>query len=394
MDNREYYCSQKFRFIKIDLESNTMYTCDAAKSHNIDLQWLEKNPGQLFNNEININERRMMLQNRRNSSCEQNCWPAEDRGTLSPRLLRNGNVKTHTEIYTQPEILDLTINGNCNLTCSYCCKEYSSAWRQDIINNGNYKITQADSRYQAETKDYVLNKLSQSTIKRSKHYQLLLNEIRLMSPGLKTLYVTGGEPLLDNQLIDILIDLPLDPLVEFKLFTGLGMSMSRFKLLLGKLETINKKYVNFQLKISAESTDKFFEFNRYGNKWNEFLEKIELLKTQNINFIFHSTLSNLTLFKFVEFYKIFEKYTFTFDVANQPTMLAPHILDIDSKQMIQQSLTELSPDLAMSVLQMMQATPTEMEKKNLKEFLTEFVSRRPDLDLKIFPTTFLTWLEL
>ena len=394
MGNREYYCSQKFRFIKIDLESNTMYTCDAAKSHNIDLQWLEKNPGQLFNNEININERRMMLQNRRNSSCEQNCWPAEDRGTLSPRLLRNGNVKTHTEIYTQPEILDLTINGNCNLTCSYCCKEYSSAWRQDIINNGNYKITQADSRYQAETKDYVLNKLSQSTIKRSKHYQLLLNEIRLMSPGLKTLYVTGGEPLLDNQLIDILIDLPLDPLVEFKLFTGLGMSMSRFKLLLGKLETINKKYVNFQLKISAESTDKFFEFNRYGNKWNEFLEKIELLKTQNINFIFHSTLSNLTLFKFVEFYKIFEKYTFTFDVANQPTMLAPHILDIDSKQMIQQSLTELSPDLAMSVLQMMQATPTEMEKKNLKEFLTEFVSRRPDLDLKIFPTTFLTWLEL
>ena len=394
MGNREYYCSQKFRFIKIDLESNTMYTCDAAKPHSIDLQWLEKNPGQLFNNEININERLMMLQNQRNNSCEQNCWPAEDRGTLSPRLLRGGNVKTHTEIYTQPEILDLTINGNCNLTCSYCCKEYSSAWRQDIINNGNYKITQADSRYQAETKDYVLNKLSQSTIKRSKHYQLLLNEIRLMSPGLKTLYVTGGEPLLDNQLIDILIDLPLDPLVEFKLFTGLGMSMSRFKLLLGKLETINKKYVNFQLKISAESTDKFFEFNRYGNKWNEFLEKIELLKTQNINFIFHSTLSNLTLFKFVEFYKIFEKYTFTFDVANQPTMLAPHILDIDSKQMIQQSLTELSPDLAMSVLQMMQATPTEMEKKNLKEFLTEFVSRRPDLDLKIFPTTFLTWLEL
>ena len=394
MGNREYYCSQKFRFIKIDLESNTMSTCDAAKPHSIDLQWLEKNPGQLFNNEININERRMMLQNQRNSSCEQNCWPAEDRGTLSPRLLRGGNVKTHTEIYTQPEILDLTINGNCNLTCSYCCKEYSSAWRQDIINNGNYKITQTDSRYQAKTKDYVLNKLSQATIKRSKHYQLLLNEIGLISPGLKTLYVTGGEPLLDNQLIDILIDLPLNPVVEFKLFTGLGMSMSRFKLLLGKLKIINKKYVNFQLKISAESTDKFFEFNRYGNKWNEFLEKIELLKNQNINFIFHSTLSNLTLFKFVEFYKTFEKQTFTFDVANQPTMLAPHILDIASKQMIQQSLTELPPDLAMRVLQMMQAAPTALEKQNLKEFLTEFVSRRSDLDLKIFPTTFLTWLEL
>jgi len=394
MDNREYYCSQKFRFIKIDLESNTMYTCDAAKPHSIDLQWLEKNPGQLFNNEININERLMMLQNQRNSSCEQNCWPAEDRGTLSPRLLRGGNIKTHTEIYTHPEILDLTINGNCNLTCSYCCKEYSSAWRRDIINNGNYKITQGDSRYQAETKDHILNKLSQSTIKQSKHYQLLLKEIRLISPGLKTLYVTGGEPLLDNQLIDILIDLPLDPLVEVNLFTGLGMSMSRFKLLLGKLQIISKKYVNFRLKISAESTDKFFEFNRYGNKWNEFLAKIELLKNQNINFIFHSTLSNLTLFKFVEFYKTFEKYTFTFDVANQPTMLAPHILDIDSKQMIQQSLTELSPDLAMRILQMIQATPTEMEKQNLKEFLTEFVSRRSDLDLKIFPTTFLTWLEL
>jgi organic radical activating enzyme len=371
-----------------------MYTCDAAKPHSIDLQWLENNPGQLFNNDINVTERQMMLQNQRNSSCEQNCWPAEDRGAISPRLLRGGNIKTHTEIHTQPEILDITINGNCNLTCVYCCKEYSSAWRRDIINNGDYNITGADRRFILENKDRVLEKLSQATIKTSKHYQLLLNEVRLIAPGLKHLYVTGGEPLLDNQLIDILVELPLAPTVEFNLFTGLGMSMSRFELLLAKLETLSKKYPNFRLKISAESTGKFFEFARYGNKWDEFLEKIEILKKRNINFIFHATLSNITLFKFAEFYKLFSTHTFTFDVANQPIMLAPYVLDMDSKQTIQQSLTELPSELTIKVLQIINTTPTDMEKQNLKEFLTEFVSRRPDLDLSIFPSTFLTWLEL
>ena len=108
-NKRNYYCSMKFRFIKIDLESKTTYTCHAAQPHDIDFTWLSDNPGQLFNTPINITERNMMLVNQRNTSCEQNCWRAEDVGAVSPRMCQGGQDKTHFEISTQPEIVDLTI---------------------------------------------------------------------------------------------------------------------------------------------------------------------------------------------------------------------------------------------------------------------------------------------
>jgi hypothetical protein len=136
-EDRDYYCSMKFRYIKFDLERKTTYTCHAATPHAVNFDWLEKNPGQIFNSPINIEERNQMLRNERNASCEQNCWPAEDEGAVSPRLFQGGVEKTHTDIITMPEIIDLTVGSDCNLMCLYCTKEYSSTWRNDIIRNSS-----------------------------------------------------------------------------------------------------------------------------------------------------------------------------------------------------------------------------------------------------------------
>ena len=73
--DRDYYCSYKFKYLKVDLVSNATYNCHAAKQHAIDFEWLADNKGNLFNTEINIAERQMMMANQRNSSCEENCWP-------------------------------------------------------------------------------------------------------------------------------------------------------------------------------------------------------------------------------------------------------------------------------------------------------------------------------
>ena len=76
--------------------------------------------------------------------------------------------------------------------------------------------------------------------------------------------------------------------------------MSRFERLVDKLSELSNKYKKFQVKISAESTGSNYEFNRYGNTWDNFQEKIRLLKEKNVKFIFHSTISNLTLFEYNE----------------------------------------------------------------------------------------------
>ena len=201
---RDYYCSYKFKYLKIDLVSNKTLNCHAAKSHAIDFDWIGKNPGQLFNTDTNVSERHMMLSNQRNASCEQNCWPLEDKGAVSPRLWQHGQTKTHTDVHTQPEILEIKLNDDCNLSCSYCRKDFSSAWRRELVEHGDYSVNTGDERFQLTQYDKIMMKVSQREVKNTSKFQTLLSEIKSFSHNLKEIVVTGGEPLLDNQLFDVL----------------------------------------------------------------------------------------------------------------------------------------------------------------------------------------------
>ena len=384
---RSYYCSYKFKYLKIDLESKTTYNCHAAQPHDVDFKWLNSNPGQLFNTDINVSERRMMLANQRNSSCEQNCWRAEDVGAISPRLYQHGAEQTHTDVVSTPEIIDLTIGGDCNLTCSYCCKEYSSAWRRDIIANGNYNVS--SDRYTGTVKDKILLNVSQKELNNTKQYNQLLDEIMLVAPGLKKLIVTGGEPLLDNTLISTLKNTPLSNNAVIDIYSGLGIGLTRFKNILPSLQAIK----NLTFIISAECIEELFEFNRYGNRWTDFLEKVELLKEHNINIQFGSTISNLTIFGFPKFYQFFKDTKISVTFAYQPSFMAPYILDEESKLSVLNSIENLPDNIKTQISQSIAGNPTLQNYNELKVFLKEFINSRPGLSTNIFPTSFKNWVS-
>ena len=397
MSDRDYYCAMKFRMMKIDMERKLTYHCDPAAPQNIDFEWLELNSGQLFNNPQVVNERQMMLENTRNSSCEQNCFKAEDVGAISPRILRQGYIKTHSDIIAEPEIIDLTLGSDCNLTCSYCLKEYSSAWRRDLLTNGNYDTVKIDDdRFTINVKDLVINRNSQPVRVNTNHFQLLLNETQILSKSLKTLVITGGEPLLNNSLFDILDKVSDVP--DIKIFTGLGVDHKRFSKIVEKL----KKYSNIRLSVSAESAEKIYEFNRYGAKWDDFVTKTNILEKSDIKFGFHSTLSNLTIIRLPKFYEIFKNKISSYDLVYNPDFMAVYVLDDHTKQRIIDNLNTLDSSLSdwqhkslskKFIIQSMQAEPTQKQRDNIREFLKEFTRRRPDLDVTIYPKEFLDWMD-
>lgn len=398
MSDRDYYCSMKFRFLKIDFNTGITYNCHVSAGHKINYNALKEKPGSLFNSDVNVKERYMMLDNIRNSSCEQNCWYAEDRGAISPRIYQNGMPRTHLDPLQQPETIDLTINNNCNLTCTYCCKEYSSSWNRDIVENGDYPVSEdryyltsgsvSDSRYRLTSKDKALIKLKQNDLISSANYNLLLDEFSLISENLKDLVITGGEPFLNNALIDVLSKIKSKP--NIKIYTGLGVNSARFEKYLIEL----KRFDKINLIVSAEATDKFFEFNRYGVSWDQFNERVELIKKHNINFTFHSTLSNLTVFDFANFFKYYSNDTVKLTFAYSPRIMSPFVMDSDSKQLVEQSLQLLPDDFKSTILKSINAIPSDPDRQNLKLFLSEFVRRRPDLNLNIYPDSFLKWLGL
>ena len=391
MTIKDYYCSLKFRYQKIDLANKTTYVCHAARPHDIDFKWLEQNPGQSFNTPQLLEERKIMLANQRDSSCDVNCWSAEDVGAISPRIQQqvDGSLaKTHSNLTNQPEIIDITVGDHCNMTCSYCCKEYSNSWKRDIATNGDYAITDSDLRYKLSDKDRILLKVSQPELKTTRHYQMMLNEIRLAAPTAKRIDVTGGEPFLDNGIIDLIDELELadDTIINF--YSGLGVSMSRFESIVKKLK--NKR--NLRIWVSAETTEKFYEFNRYGSKWADFQKKIQLVKDHGIEVVFSIVITNLTVQNFVEFYKLFHKdHLLTVTYCYTPSMMSPYVLDPVTKKRILDEISFFPDDLRREFEQSLAPEPTELQRKNIGEFLQEFVRRRPDLSLDIYPTEFLTW---
>ena len=384
---RDYYCRQKFRALAIDPEKKTTYNCYTAQSQPIDVVWLKQNPGQLFNTDVNVSEREMMLNNTRNSSCEQSCWIPEDQGLLSTRMIDAGHARTHVDPHGSVETLNFITSSTCNLTCSYCCKEFSTAWSNDCEKNGEYQdLGQNAERYRYSKIDQILKKVSQAEKFNMSQYQLLLDEVALCADKLISFGISGGEPLLHNRFLDILQLMQRVP--QIKIYTGLGVNIKRFETLLDKI----KDYKNVVVSVSMENVGALHEFNRYGTKWADMTTKIELLKQSKVNTIFSSTLSNLSIFGFAEFYNQFESYQIRSDVVNSPSFMPLYVIDDASKQRIADDLASTTCDSRDEIIKSLSTVPSTEQRVQLQSFLRQFIDRRPDLNIDVFPKSFQTWV--
>lgn len=380
-----HYCSNKFTFIKFDLEKQASLNCHAAAEHKIDLAWLKENPGQLFNIPVNIAEREQMLQGERNASCEKNCYPAEDKNEVSTRMLENTN--SLYSIYTTPKVVDITLFSDCNMSCSYCCKAYSSTWRNDLKDNGPYLVDEFNDpeRYSLTLKDQVISKLSQTQKLTSPTTKFLLDEIGVL--GMDHVIITGGEPFLNKHLIDVVEHIKHVP--DIKIFSGLGVNKLRFSRMLKLLEP----YKNVRFDVSGENIGSLHEFNRHGCSWDTWKSNLELLRNHGANVHIHATISNLTILGFAEFYQEFKDIIpIIVDVANSPNFMSPGNIDPETKTKIIADLEKFNdPSLQKIISTLSDAKNIDLRRRQMAQWLLQYVQRR-NLDITVLPQTFREWL--
>jgi organic radical activating enzyme len=345
----------------------------------------------IFNTPKLQEERQQMLDNKRVKSCENACWIPEDNKLSSRRIEAKGNERTHSQIITHPSTLDITISGECNLTCSYCCKEFSSAWRNDVFKNGNYsQLTNIDkNRYKISSYDLALKKTSQKNRIKLKQFELIEKEIELMSPNLKQVFITGGEPFLNHRLINILEKLKNIP--QIVIITGLGINKIKLKNILEKIYN----YKNISLKISGESTQENYEFNRFGNTWQNFLECIEIIKDMKIAYEFSTTYSNLTVLDYVKFNTLYT-HDKPINLVYEPEFMSVWVLDdVTKKELIDQIHNSPLSNTHNSkiITDLLSKSPTEIDRKNLEYFVKEFCKRR-NITPNFMPDSLKRWLNL
>lgn len=381
-----YFCSQKFSILSVDFEKRNLRSCSCADAHPVDLTWLSHNPGQLFNTPKLQAERQQMLSNQPVTSCEHMCWSAERQGLPSRRTMMQAQEPKQLSIQAQPTTLVITLGSTCNLTCVYCCREFSSAWYKDIQDNGEYLIGNGKDRFQITVKDKIVNKLSQKEHIASDGYNLLMEEIATFK-SVETVDFAGGEPFLYNHVPDIVNALPKS--THIRLFTGLGVNSTRLQ---HQLDKIND-WSNITVFVSAETLGDRYEFVRYGNSFDKFLKNLKILQAHGCHVVFRSVVSNTTVFDIVAFKKYFEDYEITYQFCAEPDFLSVNVLDQQTKHELIENFNASDVSIKDQIIQALQQPCTAQQKNQFQQYLHEFAARRK-LALNIFPNSMTQWLEL
>ena len=355
-------------------ERRSVSSCCAATPTKVDLTWLKNNPGQLFNTPELLSDRQAMLDNNPVSSCESSCWAPERAGLPSRRTNRGSQDKTHVDLHASPRVLNINVGSDCNLTCSYCCKQYSSAWMRDINENGRYLD---EERYILNNNDRIVLKLGQRAIKTSEVYTTILREAQQLR-SVEQIEISGGEPFLYNGLPELVNGLS----AATNIYTGLGVSTDRFIKILDNLPS------GITFTVSAETTGKLYEFNRFGNTWDQFRRNLDVL-SQRFPYRFGSVLSNLTIHGIDEFQKEFGADNNILSSCTDPEYLSASVLDADTKSRLRNIAYNYHDNL---IKQTLAKEPTLDQKEKLRTYLTQFAERR-QLSLEIFPESFITWLN-
>lgn len=144
------------------------------------------------------------------------------------------------------QTIDVRWSNLCNFTCVYCNPDFSSKWASEL---GIYQTKPTEQQTQ-DFKDYIFSKAS----------------------SLKHVYMAGGEPLLMKENLELLEILRREnPTVNLRINTNLSKVDTKV------FETICE-FENVHWTLSVETQDREFEYIRWGGKWQDFLDNLQVIK--------------------------------------------------------------------------------------------------------------------
>tara|TARA_B100001057_G_scaffold279926_1_gene280368 strand:+ start:2401 stop:3555 length:1155 start_codon:yes stop_codon:yes gene_type:complete len=381
----DYYCSQKFTDLQVHVQGRLLYNCCKAYPERVDLDWLEANPGKLFHTDTMLEDRELMLDNKSCASCHYGCYKYEEQGLTSDRQNYVNDEKI-LDPHAPIRHLAISLSTDCNLTCMYCSPEWSSSWQKDIEKNGDYLLDGVSVKKNNSWSNLWAKMKQKSRGMESRFFAQILREIKL-STGIKSVSILGGEPLLNNQL-----DQMLDHVhgKEITITTGLGVSDSRLTKVLQKTKGMDVRF-----DVSGESTGRLFELIRHGVTWNDFQNRVNMIRQNGHQIKFISTISNLSILGFADFYdKYHSDHKITINNLTGADWMMPHVLDTKSKMQFIDSM-QSKKDLPefRRLLLMIKTTPDDTHRVNMANYLAEFSSRR-GLNLDFLPKSFLKWIDI
>ena len=300
-------CLAKWQQVSLHLPTGLNNSCYHPPLHKIPVESIGRNPSALHNTDHKKQQRKLMLAGERPAEC-QYCWNMEDQGKLSDRHYRSGepwaavnfdrisNATGDEDVI--PSYVEVNFNHACNLKCSYCSPQFSSAWADEASRFGAFPTLVPHNA----PEHFVGDRRPVPAREHNPYVEAFWQWWPELYPQLTHFRMTGGEPLLDKntyRVFDYVLEHPRPDLhlCVTSNFSVDERSWQRYKRYLVRL-CEQGRLEHFMQFVSLDAWGARAEYIRHGldfellwDRVNQFLTEIP--ERNSITFIV--TMNNLSV---------------------------------------------------------------------------------------------------
>ena len=420
------FCGAKWGNSTLWLGSGETSSCHLPPVHKIDPEQILLDPAKLHNTDHKIKMRQLMKDGHKPSECDY-CWKIESMGTdyISDRVFKSLQFGPEemqewfdkpADARIIPPTLEVMFDRTCNFACSYCNANFSTTWERDIKKHGNYDLETSGGG--AFKHDGTANNCYEKT--ENPYIKAFWEWWPELSKELRTLRVTGGEPLMSTDVWK-LIDLFAEEKYQFELGinTNLGAKKSIIDRLIERSHDIN----NLTLFTSMETTGAQAEYIRDGLNYESWCENVErILGESNVKrIVVMMTINAMCLFNITDFMdqvmvwkqKYRNRISMSINFLRFPAFQSLTVLPDTIRENSYQQLSDWfednrdNPNLMFTeksdiqrlisyvdVIETPHSYDTDLEKnrKDFKKFYAQYSSRR-NKPIDVFPEEFIQWFN-
>lgn len=272
------FCGAKWFEGTLWLNSGLTASCHHTPAHNISREDIKKDPSALHNTAHKKAMRRLMQKGIRPEECEY-CWKIEDMATdaISDRVLKSErvpvkNLKTAMDTpwseSVLPQYLEIAFDRICQFACMYCSPSFSTTWERDISLGGKYEhlSTDFEEHYISAHESVKLED------KGAEYVAAFWRWWPELATSLKTLRITGGEPLLSPHFWSLIGRQDVrDHKIRLAVNSNLGLDTEKIKDFLKALEGCEP----VEIYTSGEGFGAVGEYIRDGKVWSVWTKNID-----------------------------------------------------------------------------------------------------------------------